>query len=86
MMRNGGLANVAGLAEVAGADLHARSEAADDGQSGRIGERGEQADLGIEAGGSDLWHQHSISADFDMDKVRQDRHIDIYRYRNEGPA
>ena len=82
MMGDRGLANVARLAEIAGAGLHVGGEPADDGQPGRIGEGGKQANFGIEAGGSGLAHWRSISADFDIDKVRYIEHIDVHRYRS----
>ena len=69
-MRDRRLADVAAVGEVAGAGLDLGGQLADDGQSGRVGQRGQEPDIGVDAGGSGACHGGSISVNFDIDKNR----------------
>ena len=69
-MRHGWLADVAARREVAGAGFGVLGELANDRQASRVGEGGEQPDLGVQARGSGSGHAPSISANFDIDKYR----------------
>ena len=50
MVRDGRLADIAAGREVAGADLGVAGQLADDRQAGRVAERLEEADVGVDAG------------------------------------
>ena len=67
MVRDGRLADVAAGREVAGADLGLGRELADDGQAGRIGQRGQEPDVGIERDRSSV-------------RAMMAQHIDEIRY------
>ena len=66
-MRHGRLAHVAARAKVTGADLDRAGQFADDGQAGRVGQCGQEADVGV---GRALLHGGMLSNNIYIDKYQ----------------